>query len=325
MDNVTRVLPDIEDTSVMFTITAISGLVIFVVNVTVLIFISKLLIKLDPGKEQFGVITHMFYICANDTLSSMVLIWIGFGRVTGNGSARLCVYIILLSSTLQTMSQSTITCICALRYYIAKNVRKIGPSRHSLFTVVLLVVNVTVGILSMTSMSVSLEMKEIPDGTNIACKYVALVTSKSTFVTAGINTVIGSIITIVADVLCFMTVHRLKREINQVHSESTSTTMECANTIGTARHSVKNYQQNAIFTVFLILLLFNISALPFLVVRSLVFAGIHVSTWIQRITHLCLFLNSFFNPIIIAKRVPEINKLYRQVIQTFKHRIPSCF
>ena len=321
MENNTSIHSDRNYDDAILVFTSVSGLIVFVENVILLVFLCKLFTKYYSGKEQFNIITQVFFVCANDTFSSFVLFLIGVLRVTDDITARLCVYTILLSSTLQAMSQSNIMCICAFRYYIVRHVCKLGPKRHSLFTLGLIIMNVIVGVLCMASFSSTLKLNRITDDTNMACGLVSLVTSKSTSVMARIYVVVGFIITIIADVLCAMTVHRLKREINYVQPMTTTSTStsEPSSSTGTMRQSTKT-QQNAIFTIILIVLFFNLSILPFLLSRILIVAGVKLSIGVQRISYLCLFVNSLFNPIIIAKRVPEIKRLFQKLYQ----RLVDC-
>jgi len=72
----------------------------------------------------------------------------------------------------------------------------------------------TVGLTFLAPHSVNVKLTPIMDGTDMACGLVALMTSKSTIDICSIYLVVGFIVTIIADVLCAMTVHRLKREIN---------------------------------------------------------------------------------------------------------------
>ena len=326
MENNTSILPDRNYDAAITAFISVSALVIFIENVILLVFLCKLLIKYNSGKEQIDVIIQVVFVCAIDTLSSFVFFVTGRVRVTSDITARLCVYTILLSSTLQFMSQSNIMCICAFRYYVARNVRKLGPRRHSLFTVVSLIVNFTVGVLCMTSFSVTMKLNSITDGANMACRFLALVTSKSTGVISKIYAVVGFIVTIIADVLCGMTVHRLKREINYVQPMTTTSTSTSgpSSSTGTIRQSTKTHQQNAVFTIFLILLFFNLSILPILFGRILSFAGVELSTNLNRLSYLCLFLNSLFNPIIIVKRVPEIKTSFKNLLQRFSNRTQIC-
>ena len=325
MENNTSILPDRNYDAAITAFISVSALVIFIENVILLVFLCKLLIKYNSGKEQIDVIIQVVFVCAIDTLSSFVFFVTGRVRVTDDITARLCVYTILLSSTLQFMSQSNIMCICAFRYYVARNVRKLGPRRHSLFTVVSLIVNVTVGVLCMTSFSVTMKLNSITDGANMACRFLALVTSKSTGVISKIYAVVGFIVTIIADVLCGMTVHRLKKEINNVQPVTTSTsTSGLSSSTGTIRQSTKTHQQNAIFTIFLIVLFFNLSTLPVLFGRTLLFAGVKLPANVHRISYLCLYFNSFFNPIIIAKRVPEIKRSFKNLLEQCLNWTQSC-
>ena len=132
MENNTSIHSDRNYDDAILVFTSVSGLIVFVENVILIVFLCKLFTKYYSGKEQFDVITQVFFVCANDTFSSFVLFMIGVLRVTDDITARLCVYTILLSSTLHAMSQSNIMCICAFRFYAAIPTCELDPKRHNI-------------------------------------------------------------------------------------------------------------------------------------------------------------------------------------------------
>ena len=75
MENNTFIHPDRNIDDVILVLISVSGLVMFVENLILLVFLCKLLTKYDSGKEQFDVITQVVCVCVNDTLSSFVLFW----------------------------------------------------------------------------------------------------------------------------------------------------------------------------------------------------------------------------------------------------------
>ena len=237
MGNKTLILPDRNYNTVILAVTSVFGFVIFIENAILLVFRCKLLTKYKSGKEQFDVITQVVFVCANDTFSSFVLFMIGVLRVTYDITARLCVYTILLSSTLQAMSQSNIMCICEFRLYAAIPTCELDPKRHKLLTLVLVSVNVTVGLTFLAPHSVNVKLTPIMDGADMACGLVAGMISKSTIDISSIYLVVGFIVTIIADVLCGMTEHRLKREIRHVQPMTTTSTSTSEPSISTGTHT----------------------------------------------------------------------------------------
>jgi len=77
----------------------------------------------------------------------------------------------------------------------------------------------------------------IMNGADMACGLVAGMISKSTIDISSIYLVVGFIVTIIADVLCGMTVHRLKREIRHVQPMTTTSTSTSEPSISTGTHT----------------------------------------------------------------------------------------
>ena len=137
-------------------------------------------------------------------------------------------------------------------------------------------------------------------------------------------------LTIAANVLCFLTIRKLRTEINSVvQPEGTSTTMTTSSThkIQTnhnngVRTSIRLQQQKAIFVLLFILVLLNLSIVPTLFGFTMALLGWKMTVLDRRLLYLSLFLNSLINPIIIATRVPvirqEIIKMTRRVLDIFK-------
>ena len=306
------------------TLTSLAGGISFLENVALLCFLVKILTHINSHKEHLDFTIQIVFVCVNDLVSSFVLFWLGIIRVTGNGTATFCAFAVLLSATIQTMSLFNIMCICAFRYNVAKNIRKVGAVRRSRKTLVLVVVNVTVALCGMSLFWGTLELRSIPDGTNIACYYKAVVSGKATLLLNAIGYLLLITCTVVSDVLCLMTIYRLKRELNVVENITviqSVTDNSLAKQRSTGKHSgVKSGQHSAIITILILLVLFNMSILPNLIATSLLLAGINIAPKAQRMTYIFMYFNSLFNPIIIACRFKEIRKLITQLWDKVKER-----
>lgn len=308
-------------------LTYVSGYICFLENIVLLVFIVQRLKTLGLSKENSDLIIQVFFVCINDTLSSFVLIWMGLVRVTGHATAQICVFSVILGRTLQTVSQCNITCISIFRFIVAKNIRKVGAGRQIRSTIILTVVNVAVLIVSLTSIFPTLKLRQIPESADMACEIFAIISSDSTFVITGIFFAIGVTCTIVADIVCVMTIFRLRREMNVIgHLEVTNSANDSSEVTrgGTALVSVRSRQHRAIFTLFLILVFFNLSILPLVLLRLITYFGFQSNQLIRRLAFILLFLNSMFNPIIIASRVHEIKRLFQKIFDTIKMRFTAC-
>ena len=115
--------------SVATSLTTILGLAIFLENIGLIIIIVKLCMKQDV-KDTNDIIIQTLFVCTNDMLSGFTLFVLSFIRVTDKDTAHFCAYTILLSLSLQIMSQSNITCICVQRYIGARNIRKLTSGRQ---------------------------------------------------------------------------------------------------------------------------------------------------------------------------------------------------
>jgi len=312
----------------MLTLTSLSGGISFMENTAILCFIVILMKKYSSRNEQYDFIVQICFVCVNDIASSFILFWMGIIRVTGNGTAFFCALVNMLASSFQTMSLFNIMCICAFRYAVAKNIRKVGTVRQSRKTLVLVAVNISVAVFGISTFWITLELRSFSDGINIACDYNAVVTSKSTFLLTSIHFLLLLMCTVVADVLCLMTIYRLKREINLVGNSEVIPSVSASSTTqlrSTGNRTTLRYsQKHAIITILLLLVLFNVSLLPLLVAMSIVVSGTPISQQAKRITYLILFFNSLFNPIVIACRIQDIRKLLKQLWKNAKERCVFC-
>ena len=309
MNNVT--LERNIETAVL-TVTSVSACISFLENAAILCFIIKLLKKTNSNKDQFDFMVQICFVCANDTLSSFVLFWFAVVRVSDDDTALLCAIIVILSLTFQAMSLTTLTCMCAFRYRIAKNVRQHGVLRQSRSTAILVIVNIVMALFSLLTFLGTFKPRKIPSGADFACAYSAIVISRSSFMITVVFYILTVLFILVCDVMCLLTIYRLKREIHvAVQSETIVSTTDLSNgrqRPETMRNIVRSGQQNAIVTIILILLFFNLSVLPVILGVSLVVTGTELSASVKRVTYLFTFLNPMFNPVVIAMRVQGIRR-----------------
>jgi len=325
MDNMT-LEQDFDETVV--TLTSVFGVVSFLENVLLLVFVLKLLKRLNSNNEQYDFIKQMFFLSVNDTLSSFMLFWLGIIRVTDKETALICAFVDYIPMAVQSMSLSNITCICTFRYCIARNLRKRGAVRQSRFTLVLIVVNCVVGVLSMSSFLATLEIRDIPKGTRMACEYISIVSNQTRMLIGTMFYFTIILFTVVSDIMCLLTIVRLKREMMVVvesSEEGTGTTDSSQINQQANKTRMNAGQRRAICTVLLILVFFNVSILPLVFGLAFAFSSaFKVPDHVLRVLFLWVFVNSMCNPIIIAARIQEIRRMLKQFWEDVKTRSTIC-
>lgn len=305
---------DEELLSMAETLTCIFGLFVFVENAALIAVITKLWVKQDVKKDANDIVIHTLFVCANDLFSGLTVFIMGLIHVRSVATAHFCVYTVFMSMSLQIMSQGNITCICIQRYIGARNIRKLTVGKQRYRTLSLMLVNILIGGISLgSSIGQSYSSIKSTHGINDFCSFGAILGAKA----GSIGLVyyqFGLVLTISADVLCFLTIRKLSTEINSVVMPEGTTTSSMtasttqASTTSTVRTSVKLRQQKAIFTMLLILILLNLSVLPTLFGYALKMLGVTMTALDARILYLSIFLNSLINPIIIVTRVQDIRQ-----------------
>ena len=306
----------------MVIFTSVFSSLSFTENALTLVLLLRLLTTLTSRNQQSEFIKQIVFVSAIDTLSTFILFWFGLIRVTGDETALLCAILANLTATFQSMSLCNITCICTFRYIIARNLRKHGAIRQSRFTLILIIVNTAVFVLGMSSFLATVYVNSIPEGTDVACEYLSTVVESARIVIGTIFYLSTVIFTIVSDTMCFLTILRLNREMNNVVPISTITMTDSSSTQqqGPVRKTVRICQRRAICTILLITLFINLSVLPLLCSFALIYAGVYISAQISRLLFLCMFLNSFCNPIIILVRIQDIRLVIKRLWDDFKTR-----
>ena len=306
---------DIMLLSVTTSLTQIFGLAIFLENIGLITIIVKLCLKQDV-KDTNDIIIHTLFVCANDMLSGFTMFVLSFISVTDEDTAHFCVYTLILSLSLQIMSHANITCICVHRYIGARNIRKLTSGRQRYRTLSLMLVNVLIGGGAFVS-SIAQWYKSVkPSYTiNDLCSFGTVLKNTSQSISIVFYN-IGILLTISSNVLCFLTIRKLRTEINiVVQPNTTSSTVTKSTSYSTntnpsdsVRAMVRLRQQKAIFTLLFILVLSNLSIVPSMFGYTMSLLGWKMTVLDRRVLYLATFLNSLINPIIIASRVPHIRQ-----------------
>lgn len=187
-------------------------------------------------------------------------------------SAYACAVFVFMGLALQTVSQGNIACICIQRYVISKHIRAIQAKWRSVHTKTLLLVNLCLGVLSFGVCIAAFDINRIPT-LNALCKLSNIMDDKTAKIVT-INIVLGTMITFVADVFCFLTFHQLKTQVCVAGSTETNTATSSnrstTNTDSSARTSIRTRQSKALWTIFIIVTFFNLSTFPPIVGYTLI-------------------------------------------------------
>lgn len=290
-------------------LTSSIGGVILLENSFFLMFLAFLLHKMRMKREMNDILMHFTFVCVNDNLSGLVLLAQGLTEVTGIESARLCAYVGLLSLSLNSMSQGNIACICAQRYIGARNIRKLTSSRQVTRTASLLIVNI---LICGTSYFASVIRMKIPENfpRNVFCSTVSVLVGSLNYML--IYYLIAIVFTVIADVLCVMTIWKLKKEI-----DNAVVPIEVSSNANAITHAIKVNQQRAIITLFLILVLINLSSVPSVTAYTITMLGVRATPFAMRLAFVSGYLNSVANPIIICTRTQDIKIILRKLL-TFR-------
>ena len=323
MDNVTSNIDgSLDNITVNHSIevfTSAVGFLSFMENSVIVVFLFKLLNTIKTNIEQHEFIKQLLFVTGIDTLSSFTLFWLGIIRISNDGTALLCAIVTTLTTTFQSMSLSNFTCICTFRYHIARNVRVHGANRKSRFTLILLVANCIILFVSMTSFISTVEIRNISEGTFIACEYMSIVTKRVQHLMQITILVAIFVCTLLSDVMCLLTALRLNKEINVI-SDGPSTSAELSKTqlSGPNKNSSKLTQRRAINTLAVINLFFNLSVFPVIIIFGLRFCGVSMPKPAGRFGFVFMFVNSLFNPFIIVVRCRELRRILWQFLESFK-------
>lgn len=144
----------------------------------------------------------------------------------------------------------------------------------------------------------------------------------------------GITFVIIADILCLLTIIRLRKEIKTaIHPISPCTEMTVGSTVrreqieDNVQKTVTIRQKKAFYTLMLIVVFFNLTVLPFIAGFGVMFFGVKLPGLLPSFFHLVLFANSIVNPFIIATRTEDIRKTISVFILDKIHKVRNfiCF
>lgn len=287
------------------------GALAFVENVTLLIFIARLVCNLRQPFEKSGVIIQMLFVCINDTLCGVLIFMLGLLRV-GPENVSVCTYLVLITATVHIVSQGNIACICLQRYLAARNIRRNKNSNRKFNAIVLSIANIVLGVLSFVWFTMFSSVKDITEGNEVYCSLTNSLAGNKRLVFLSFF-ILSIVFTVTADILSVMTICKLKKELNAViRPETRNVSVSAAGTIsyypGQAP-SVKMRQRRALVTIMLILVFLNLTTWPVLAAYLISFWGMRLPVH-DRILFLITYSNFLINPIIIATRTKDIRNTF---------------
>lgn len=282
------------------------GIIVFVENVVFLTILAKLVHQMRKKNDLNDIFVHFIFVCVNDTLSGFVIILLSIITVDSLKSARVCAFVMILSLSLNSMSQCNVAGICAQRFIGAKNIRKLSTGRQIRRTASLLAFNILVWMVSFGASALGLRISyNTPEP--VFCSVNVIEGSLQYLV---IFFIFGVVFTVTADVLCFLTIRKLKKDV-----DTTVVPSEFNNQINDKVRKTRTMQQKGIFTVFLILLFLNLSSIPSVITYSLTMLGVRPTAFHLRIVYVSFFLNSIVNPVVIATRTQDVRNALPKCIK----------
>lgn len=311
---------DSEEELAMAAISASIGGLILVLNFCLLMFIVRVLILTKATKDRSSLLVQTCFVSTHDTFSGFFLMLIGLVRVHDVFTAHVCAYLVFMCFAVQIVSQGNITCACAQRYMIARNLGK-TTSKPRFHTLSLFIVN---GIIGAVALVIYISGTEVDvnkiSPKPVTCNLGSVVNQNATAI-GSVNFFIGIPCLLVANVMCILTILKLRHAGQMVapsdmesHVPSSLSKENTAQLTDAVRRSTQLKQNKAIFTLLLIVLFFNISIIPILVAYVFNNLPIYMSFALRRSFVLSLFFNSLFNPIIIVARVQDIRTPIKTLI-----------
>lgn len=323
MFNLTNFTIPERESEVLSWITTVLGVVTILENAFLLALITKVLIRNYGKKEPFNFLMQLFFVCLNDTLCGFSLIVYGAIRVNSIMTAKVCGFSALTVITLQMVSQGNIACICIQRFICAKRIRTLGSSAKLHMSKHLVLVNVITSSVSLTYSVLKAEVFYDGQEPNMVCTMIKVVKNGEGLLHANFGAFIT--LTIISDVFCTMTILKLRREMSsvvQIESTQSNSELTSVQHDGSNGFTIKSRQQKAIITLFLILVLFNLSVLPSIFGQSFyLLLGIEMSIEVKKVFLLCFYLNSMFNPFIIASRTSDLRKPIEKCLRILKETL----
>lgn len=314
--------------------TSVIGFSIFFINCLLFGFLIKVLFSSRTNKDMHSILVYTIFVCINDMLAGFAVFLFGCIPVYEEVSARACLYTGFISFALQLVSQGNIACISIQRYRATRHITSSVQRKSSSEIKLLLFVNISIAAVGLCSFFVMSPMRGPPYPAYGYCSLTELI-AKEAANTLVLYFVFGVFLTISADVFAVCTIFRLRKEFNIViqpqqalGSSGTShldTTNSERSTTSEIECRLKTRQRKATFTIFMIILFFNLTLLPTVFVYLLIFAGVHLNAVVRRIGYISTFFNSIVNPFIIAIRVETVKQSLENAFVKIKNYLVSMF
>lgn len=324
MNNTTSETPTEVSFDLLQIVFTTVGSGIFLMNLFIFVILVKLFAGSKGNRDKYGIVTHTMFVCFNDTASGFILLLLGIVSVKDDFTAHVCAYTIFISLVFQLISYGNITCICAQRYIAARNIRKLTSNRPSHHTKILLGVNVFLGLLSFVSFVAIAATAKSAESRSPECTLAAIVSGNIAYPISAYYT-LGIVFLVLANFFCVMTIFKLKVVVNQAIQPDNMANSSSGSTENDLPASTRAVQQNAIITILVIVIFFNISVVPGFVGLSITYTGKYISLTVRRVFMSSVFVNSLFNPIIIATRVNGVRSTIIEIVSTIWNRFKTGF
>lgn len=301
---------------------------IIVANAVVSMVVVRIILILHKRRHRdVDIMINLFFICLNDVLCGLALLFYTAIQLDGTITGPLCAYTVTLCISLLITSHGNILSVCIQRLSVARNIYRTRQDQQNFRSLTLLVVNIFCGISSFILTLFRAKIYSLKSAPHSVCDFMTVFGPSAKI----INMVFYSYqltTTIAADVVCLTTIVKLWLILSKVTVSPSATSTQEGNTnsqqSSQARASIKIKQQKAIITLLILLVFFNVSILPTIGVSTLRFLGIENKVVPPRVIFLFSFVNSLINPIIIMTRMKNVRTETKLIFSVAKDKFLSC-
>lgn len=294
---------------VINTSTALLGTTILVANLFILLLIARLVLTTQGRIDNNNCfLTHLLSVTINDTLCGVMLFVMALISVYDVVTSYFCAYTLFCALALQTASQGNIICVSAQRYVFSRNISQSSLTWQMFHTKTLLIVNIVVAVGTFLTYITGAHVQT--DTHKDTHCFLGNVLDQNVANLIRIYFIVGMVFTLFSDILCFLTIRKLKAGVSCGIQPEGSTDNRTGNSQLSQREllrqTTKARQKRAIITIVLILGFFNLSVLPSFLGFVLTSVGSFNDQNSKRVLMMSMFTNSLINPVIIATRVKDI-------------------
>lgn len=303
------------------TSSGVLGAIILVANLFILLLIVRLVVSTQGRMYNNNCfLTHLLSVTINDTFCGVMLFTMGFISVQSTGTSYFCAYVLFMALAFQTASQGNIICVSAQRYVFSRNISQSSLTWQMFHTKTLLVVNVAVAVGTFLTYITGAKVKT-ESHSDTHC-FLGNILNQDVSNLIRVYFIVGMTFTVFSDILCFLTIRKLKAGIRCGVQPEGSTDNRTSNSLLSQREllqqTTKARQRRAIFTIVLILAFFNLSVFPSFMGFVLTSVGWFEDQTAKRVLMLSMFTNSLINPVIIATRVKDIRTSVREIFSSVR-------